>query len=330
MQSGYKQDDRGIFRSGRTGYWSNLNKAEGQRLAHLLESTSAHEAVMRTFPQHEQIIFSPKREAALELLNIQPGEVCMDFGCMWGSLSMGMAKRGGTVLSFDQTYDSLLVLERRRRDEGLSTPIVLQDDIRAVKLPGLADCALINGVLEWIPESGEIELKEFYAQKTRRHAPAKNPGVMQLEFLRQVRDNLKEGGRLLLAIENRYDMLHFLGKRDPHSGLLLTAILPRAAADFVSRMLLDRPYVNWIYSFPALKDLLARAGYSRVELYMAFPDYHYPELILPYDAPLEGYRPYPPTGPSWKRKAASFLERFAMQRLKARFFAPAIMALAHK
>jgi hypothetical protein len=63
---------------------------------------------------------------------------------------------------------------------------------------------------------------------------------------------------------------------------------------------------------------------------MAFPDYHFPELIIPYDAPIERYHPYNMDGYSWKRKIGILMERFSMRRLNARFFAPAIMALAQK
>ena len=152
-----------------------------------------------------------------------------------------------------------------------------------------------------------------------------------MEFLELVKRNLKVGGKLLLAIENRFDYTHFLGKPDPHPNLLFTAFLPRFLADAVSRLCLSRPYVNYIYSFPKLKSLLVKSGFKNIDLYMAFPDYRYPSLILPYEGGVDRYNRYWEWSKiSWKRKIAYFVEYNLMKYLKARFFAPSIIAIAEK
>ena len=328
-EAGYRADDLGIHRSGHEGYWSNLDKEENRSLQKLLSDHSPLEAIRERYPEYEGIIFSPKREAALELLDIRPGEICIDYGCMWGALSVGMARRGGCVLAVDQTYDSLAFLEHRRRSEAPGALTLAQDDIRQVDLPGLADCALVYGVLEWIPEAGEIELKKFYGKRAERTAPQASPESLQADFLKRVLRNLKDGGRLLLAIENRFDLSQFLGKRDPHSDLWLTSILPRRLADWVSRLALGRPYVNYLYSFRALEALLRKTGFSGVELYMAFPDYRFPELILPYEHGLDRFRAYNVSNLGWKGRAAKRIER-AVMCCGGRFFAPSIIAVAGK
>ena len=329
-EAGYRADALGIHRSGREGYWSNLDKDENQSLQKLLAARSPREAIRQRYPEYEGIIFSPKREAALELLDIRPGELCIDYGCMWGALAVGMAKRGGCVLAVDQTYDSLAFLEHRRRSEEPGAMILAQDDIRKVDLPGLADCALVYGVLEWIPEVGEIELKKFYGKRAERTAPPASPEALQSDFLKRVLRNLKDGGRLLLAIENRYDLSQFLGKRDPHSNLWLTSFLPRRLADWVSRLALGRPYVNYLYSFRKLERLLRDAGFADVALYMAFPDYRFPELILPYERGLDRFRAYDVSNLGWKGRAAKKLEWAFMRYGRGRFFAPSIIAAAAK
>ena len=329
-EAGYRADELGIHRSGREGYWSNLDKDENRSLQTLLAVRSPREVIRERYPEYEGIIFSPKREAALELLDIRPGDLCIDYGCMWGALAMGMAKRGGRVLAVDQTYDSLAFLEHRRRSEAPGSLTLAQDDVRKVDLPGLADCSLVYGVLEWIPEAGEIELKKFYGKRAQRTAPQASPQALQLDFLKRVLRNLKEGGRLLLAIENRYDLSQFLGKRDPHSDLWLTSILPRRLADWVSRLALGRPYVNYLYSFPALEALLREAGFTGVRLHMAFPDYRFPELILPYENGLDRFRAYDVSNLGWKGKLAKRLEWALMRFGRGRFFAPSIIAVAAK
>ena len=328
--AGYNKDEQGIFRSGNKGYWSNLDKEENQRFLDMLQKYPPREAVRIALPQFENIIFSEKREAALELLDIQPGEVCIDYGCMWGVLSVGMAKRGGRVVSIDQTGPSLTFLAHRRRHDKLDSLTIVQDDIKKVDLPELADCSVVNGVLEWIPETSEVDLKKFYGRRMVRSGPRVSPQMMQLDFLQRVHRNLKGGGRLLLAIENRYDYTQFIGKKDPHANLWFTSFLPRQLSSLLSYIQLGRPYVNYLYSFPSLHKLLLQAGFAEVELYMCFPNYRFPELILPYDGGLAQYRAIWPEGSTWRRKVALWIERFLMRVLKGRFFAPSIVAVARK
>jgi len=329
--SDYKKDGKGFYMSGRKGYWSNLNKEENEKFIERLEKVGPREAVREVIPQYEDIIFSPRREGALELLNIQKGSVAIDYGCMWGALSVGMAKREALVLAIDQTLDSLRFTSRRAEFENIDNIICVQDDIRRVKLSNLADYSIVNGVLEWIPEFGTIELKKYYGKKSVKDYGNIDPENSQMEFLKLVKRNLKVGGKLLLAIENRFDYSHFLGKPDPHPNLLFTALLPRFLANAVSRFFLGRSYVNYIYSFPKLMELLAKSGFKNIDLYMVFPDYRYPSLILPYEGGMDRYHKYWEWSKvSWKRKIAYSIEYFLMKYLKARFFAPSIIAIAEK
>ena len=40
----------------------------------------------------------------------------------------------------------------------------VQDDIRKVELKEIANIAIVNGVLEWVPEFGDVELKKFFGK----------------------------------------------------------------------------------------------------------------------------------------------------------------------
>ena len=71
----------------------------------------------------------------------------------------------------------------------------------------------------------------------------------------------------------------FFGVKDPHSNLLLTTVFPKKVSNFISKIKLGRPYVNWIYSKNELIDLVKEAGFSDIELSVAFPDYRFPEFI---------------------------------------------------
>jgi len=183
--------------------------------------------------------------------------------------------------------DSLKFLNKRAAEEGLDNIDLLCGDIRKVGIfKNRFDVAIVNGVLEWIPEEGSIELKSYFGKFSQKRYAA-DPGRQQMEFLKKVHQNLKAGGKLYLAIENRFDAKMFLGINDPHANMPLVSVLPRALASCVSFMMLGRPYVNWLYSFNGIRSLLKRSGFSAVELYMSFPDYRFPERIIPYTGSLK-------------------------------------------
>jgi len=324
----------GVHMSGTEGYWSNLSGSENKKLLAEIDATSARTALKKFQPSLERVIYSSKRPAGLELLDLKGDEVCIDYGCMWGALTIPLSRRTQFVLGVDQTYDSLRFLSERRKEDGAENVSLLNHDIR--EMPNLnhkADVALVNGVLEWVPEEGEIELKTFFGKAARRKC-SRNPGKVQRDFLKGVARNLNSGGKLYLAIENRYDLKMFLGQKDPHAALLLTSILPRFLANWISKIRLRRPYVNWLYSFRSIERLLKRSGFSSVDLYMCFPDYRFPEQIFPYmGKDLKGFRSIrgqegvPLTVKQrWYRKIENLV--FGVLRLK--FFAPSIIAIARK
>jgi len=336
--NGYEKSSHGIFCSKEkaAGYWSNLDKRENDELIKGLDAyPSAKEALINKHPQYYDIIFSPKREAGLELLELKGDEACIDYGCMWGALTIPLAKRVGFVLGVDQTLQSLILLKKRISDEKLTNVDLLCEDLN--KMPAVKekfDIAIINGVLEWIPETGEIELKKYYGKKSRKRYSA-SPKDMQIAFLRKAHASLKENGKLYLAIENRHDFKMFMGLKDPHANLMFTSILPRWLANFVSIARLGRPYINWTYSFTGTRDILKRAGFKSMELYCCFPDYHFPEFISRYDQRLEGFNPTVPLrnddGKVVPRRLARVAaELFLFRYLKAKSVAPAIIAIARK
>jgi SAM-dependent methyltransferase len=333
--SRYKADEWGVFVSAHHGYWSNLSQEDNRRLIELLRSRPARDAIRATHADMEEVIYSPKRAGGLELLNLQGHETVVDFGCMWGALTVPLAKLSAEVIAIDQTLPSLQFLAARARDEALSNIVLLCHDLRMLTdLPAQADVAVVNGVLEWIAEEQPVELETYFGRRQSGQYRSR-PGQLQRQFLQKVRDTLKPGGRLYLAIENRYDFKMFLGAPDPHVGLRFTTLLPRTAADWVSRLVLGRPYVTWVYSFGGLRRLLEGVGFRRIDLYMCFPDYRYPARIALYDQPLDGYeltieRLNAAGRPTLKRRLARAAEFLLMKTLKAKSLSPSMIAIAHR
>lgn len=337
LRSHYPMGEDGIFDANSDGYWSNLSKDENRRMLESLRHGTAREALLKHQPWLADVIYSPKRQAGLEMLQLRGDEVCIDYGCMWGALTVPLALRTKFVLGVDQTLESLQFLKARLSEEGVDNVALLRNDLR--KMPAFpeqarVDVAVVNGVLEWIPEIGDIELKTYYG-KHHKKTYSGHPGEQQESFLRRVHQNLNENGKLYFAIENRFDFKMFLGLKDPHSNTLFTSVVPRKVADWISLAKLGRPYINWIYSFCGIAALLKRTGFSKVDLYMCFPDYRFPERIIPYDRPLDSYRltisRINANGKTTiKRRIGRMAEFVAFRVLKAKALAPSIIAIGHK
>lgn len=336
LQEKYRRNDMGILCAQEIGYWSNLGKEENNDFVKDLDRfPSAKEALLSKFPQHYDIIFSPKREAGLELLELRGDETCIDYGCMWGALTVPLAKRTRFVVGVDQTLQSLVFLKKRARDEKLGNIDFLCENLNNMPvLESRFDVGIVNGVLEWIPETGEIELKKYYGKKSMKKYQT-SPRDMQTAFLRKVNVSLKDNGKLYLAIENRYDFKMFMGVKDPHANLMFTSILPRGAANLVSLARLGRPYINWTYSFTGIKNLLKKAGFKHLQLYCCFPDYHFPDFISPYNHRLEDFKPTISSRDkngkiTLRRISRMIAEAILFRYLKVKFIAPSIIAVAKK
>jgi len=322
MENRFRVNADGIFEAGNTNYWSNLNKEENKELIEALKSKPARQALREKQPWLENVIYSPKRQAGLELLELTGEETCIDYGCMWGALTIPLAQRTRFVLGIDQTLDSLRFLKARTLESGCGNVALLNADLKSMPiLSHKAHVAIVNGVLEWIPESGTVELKKFHGHRAERTYQG-SPRDHQKSFLIRVRENLVPGGKLYLAIENRYAYDMFLGAKDPHNSLRFTTILPRKMAGLLSRFQLKRPYVNWLYSFKELEKLLIEAGFSSVDSYLCFPDYRFPERIVPYSNDLADFDPF--RGSATRQK----LEKALFKIMRLRWLARSIIAIA--
>lgn len=330
----------GIYhsRSPQQGYWSNLSKDQQATFLSSLEERSTLETVRTLFPEREKIIFDPMRSVGLKMLGIKEGEVGVDYGCMWGGLLTYAAKCCRAMLGVDQTHESLVFLKHRLKENDLSNCSLLQANLReTIDLQKTFDFAIVNGVLEWLPEEGKIELESFLSKKkTKFVKPKRNPREIQLEFLKMVHNNLKKDGRMYLAIENRYDYQYFFWKKDPHCNIFYTPFLPRKIANLFSNLYYGRPYVNYLYSPKKLEGLIKEAGFSRIEKYAVFPDYRFPQKIMPWKSDMSNYHPVyhsvPTTSFAKKvfRRLRRHLDTIVYKKLKLLCFAPSIVIIAKK
>lgn len=177
----------------------NLNLNKNNEFLKILDKDNCKTAIKLFMPHLEEMIFSAKREAALELLDQNKHGVCIDYFSTWGTLSIGMAKRGHQVISVDKTYESLKFLKDRSREEGLDNIYLVHDDEEEVKFKNIADFFLLNDALETIS-------KKY-----------KNSRKIQISFLNKIYESLNQNGQLLLGIENKLSYRNFFGNSNPHT-----------------------------------------------------------------------------------------------------------------
>jgi len=321
------------------GYWSNLEKNEQVLLLSQLDRKTSMEVVNNLFPQLEEIIFDPMRAVGLRLLDIKPNEHGVDYGCMWGNLLIYAANNCEAMLGIDQTKESLAFVNHRLKEERIGNCYLLNANLRDdLPFSEMFDFAIINGVLEWVAEDNQVELEKFLSRsRFKLISPRENPRNIQLRFLEMVRNNLKTNGRMYLAIENRYDYQHFLWKRDPHPNIYYTAFLPRKVSNLICNFWFGRPYVNYLYSFGELENLVKEAGFDEVEKYAVFPDYRFPIKIIPLDKyDNNDYEPVYNLVQTSDIKKKIFhrirreIDNIIYKKLKLLYFAPSIIIIARK
>jgi cyclopropane fatty-acyl-phospholipid synthase-like methyltransferase len=330
----FQKDSEYIYVSPhREGYWSNLSKQQNDALMSILGTRSTRECIAATQPFLSDVIFSEKRAAGLELLQLTGTETAVDLGCMWGAITIPLAKQVARVIGVDQTIESLRFSEARAKEENLENISFVCGNLRELALPRDAfDIAVVNGVLEWIPELEPVVVDDYW-YKAKARSGAGNPGEMQMTFLKNVHSGLRASGRIMLAIENRYDYKMFCGIRDPHTGTLFTTIVSRWCANLISIALRKREYRPWIYSFKELEAMLKDAGFKSVELHACWPDYRFPEHINIYGEKSSSFTPMSARKNGkigFKKLVANRLEWLLFKVFNLQFFAPSIIAIATK
>jgi len=196
------------------------------------------------------------------LCDVRVGSRVLDLGCGWGPLSIGLSEAGCEVVAADMTLPRLAFLSRRCMDEGIEniTPICLGDRKSLPFGNEVFDLVVLNGVLEWVPES-----------------QTGHPRKLQRAFLAEVRRVLKADGQLFLGIENRYGYGYWLGQREDHTGLRYGALLPRFLANLYSTVCRRKPYRTYTYSRRGYQRLLEDTGFPVVSFYGAIPNYRQPK-----------------------------------------------------
>lgn len=187
----------------------------------------------------------------------------VDLGAGYGSLSIACLKAGATdVLAVDIHPERLDAIAARGRAAGVEVRTRRANLLDPWATTEAADIAFLIGVVEY---AGLWSL-------------AANVADLQRSVFGAAYDALKPGGRLVFGSKNRL-WPRFVFK-DVNTGQPLVNVLPRRAADRLSRRLSGKPYRDHIHSPRGWAQLMETAGFEDVQTYVPYLSYQFPLEIV--------------------------------------------------
>ncbi len=250
------------------GYWGEIPEADMRALLKEMDGAHWREALERA-PNPAvgaKLPFITDMRRANWVLDTPLGRHSrvLDVGAGMGSISAALAQYVGEVVALESVALRAEFCARRFAQDGLDHIAVARADALRLPLPAASfDGIVLNGVLEWLGKG-------------------QGPGTrdVQLRALRHLRERLRPGGVLMVAIENRCAVGYFRGRVD-HSYLKYTSLMPRWLADLVSQRRLRERYDTYTYHHGGYLRLFQEAGFEHVATSYPLWGYNRPDYIVP-------------------------------------------------
>ena len=190
------------------------------------------------------------RENILAALPMKGDEQVLEIGSGCGAVTGALLPRAGHVTCVDLSKRrSTINALRHSEAKNLSIRVGNFQDIEK-HLGDRFDVITLIGVFEYA--RGYIGTEDPYR-----------------EFLRQILSHLKEGGRLVIAIENRLGLKYFAGAAEDHTGRYFDGLENYPDPQTKVRT----------FSKGELEQLLADAGEGTAQFYYPYPDYKLPMAV---------------------------------------------------
>lgn len=193
--------------------------------------------------------FSPIRQNILEWYPFKKDAAVLEIGAGCGAISGVLCRNTKHVTSVDLSKRRSLINANRNKEYDNLT--IMVGNINDVVLKEKYDYITLIGVLEYAGYYTDAE-QPFEA------------------FLEKISGYLKEDGKLLIAIENKFGLKYWAGSREDHTGKFFDGLEGYIDTDSKVRT----------FSKDALKKIILDAGYRKTEFYYPFPDYKFPVQIF--------------------------------------------------
>ena len=207
---------------------------------------------------------SPIRENLLEWYDFGKDKNLLEIGSGCGAVSGLFCRKLGRVVAVDLSRKrSLINAERNRDTENLEIIIGNFEDVQ------------ISEKFDYVTLIGVLEYSIFYIS---------SPDPFT-DMLKKAKSYLKPGGKLIIAIENKYGIKYWAGASEDHTGRPFDGITGYDGVEKVRT-----------FSRDGLETLLKKAGFDDLRFYYPLPDYKLPleiysEQCLPKRYPITGNTP---------------------------------------
>lgn len=145
-------------------------------------------------------------------------------------------------------------------------------DVIRARYPDRKNLEVVCGNINSLEQNEEMLLRKYdyivfigVLEYAGVFSDAKDPYA---EFLLNVKAHLKEGGKMLFAIENRFGIKYFAGASEDH-----------ISQPFVGIKGYDGKKMPRTFSKAELEKMLMETGFSQYRFYYVFPDYKFPTII---------------------------------------------------
>lgn len=209
----------------------------------------------------------PRRALGLTLLGDLEGKSVLDYGCGVGSLGIHAARHGADVVLVDNCLPRLRMAALRLHQEGY--PVTAFGCKTWESLPASVadiDVVIVNGVLEWVPLTVGATFES--ALDT------------QLAFLRHLAARMAGGGKLYVAIENRFALQYLMGYPEDHTDIQYLSLMERDDANRLHKERKGGDFTCWTWGLDEFYSYLPQAGLKIREGYALFPDYRFPRKAV--------------------------------------------------
>jgi trans-aconitate methyltransferase len=122
-------------------------------------------------------------EAALDLLDPQPGEHILDVGCGDGTLTQKIVERGASVVGIDNSIEMIGAARAKRLDARLM-------DAAQLKFSEAFDAAFSNATLHWVLDKERAARAIWFALKPGGRFAGEMGGERNLARLREALDDV--------------------------------------------------------------------------------------------------------------------------------------------
>ena len=199
--------------------------------------------------EHFEIFYhlSKEREMIVQPMDISSNENVLEIGSGCGAVTGALAQKAKYV-------DCIELSKRRSLVNAYKNKIYDNITIHV----GNYENVLLNRKYDVITLIGVLEYAGYYIH-------SKNP---YLVFLQNVREKMKDGGKLYIAIENRLGMKYLSGCKEDHFGKEFIGVEGYPMKEGIRT-----------FSYYELIQMIEQAGFSNYFFYYPYPDYKFPHVI---------------------------------------------------